>query len=450
MDKNSIRKIIEDHIRALEGAGFQDFCDRLGLTLYEGDYTPVRPGGSKGDMKNDGYCPTARLFFAAHATRGEQASATKLKIQGDLEGCLEKHTDVRTWVYLTNDTLTGEIEHYIDEDLRPAHTSVAIETWDHKKIANKIYELPIEKIEYILDISLVTQTVESEGPYVDLEWIGPSGGSEGHFENITIKNIGTAAAIDCRVSIVGDNYEWTLTDDPRFPKTLDPGQSMDNIRYKISDEVTFDQDVHNLKLMLEYEDAHGKSIVTERELKQQRVKSGLFFNLIKGGRLSTTAIKSATTSIAGQATPSTQNSQATEFTLGGFEKLVESAQWTKELINNQDVWVCSTNALFQIVLEGDSEEFSEPWTQVYPDKLGSGKYTASLKINGTIIKQILIVWCDGGRIRVPLPRVKTSGDDRIFYWSSDSLEFKLGKLIGNFYSYGTIEGVAAMSNIEII
>jgi hypothetical protein len=219
MDKNSLRKIIEDRVRTLEGNNFQDFCDRLGITLFEGDYTPVRAAGRSGDTKNDGYCPQARIFFAAHATRGEQLAATKSKIKGDFDGCLKKHTDVQKWFYLTNDTLPGEIETYIDEELRPINRKVVLETWDHKKIANKIYGLPIEKIEYILDISLVQKQSNDKGPYVDLLSITPSGGSDGHFENIVIKNIGNAPAIDCRISIVGGQLRMAVL---RRTTTKDP------------------------------------------------------------------------------------------------------------------------------------------------------------------------------------------------------------------------------------
>jgi hypothetical protein len=154
MDDNTLRKIIEDKISALS-SNFQDFCDRLGLKLYPNDYTPVRAGGPKGDMSNDGYCPKLRIFFAAHATRGEEISKMKLKIKSDLEGCISKHPDVKQWIFLTNDTLLGEVETFIDE-LRRDNESVVIETWGHKIIANKISELPKSDIAYILDMNFGT------------------------------------------------------------------------------------------------------------------------------------------------------------------------------------------------------------------------------------------------------------------------------------------------------
>ncbi|KAA5541156.1 hypothetical protein [Adhaeribacter rhizoryzae] len=143
-------KIIDDYIKSLEYYYFQDFCDRLLITLYPEDYTPVRAGGRKGDMKNDGYCYVSRIFFQAHATRGESAKLTKNKIEEDLIGCLANWDDVLKFVYITNDTLIGEVENFVDA-LRKKYKKIAIETWGHKRLASKIKCLSHNEIEYIID-----------------------------------------------------------------------------------------------------------------------------------------------------------------------------------------------------------------------------------------------------------------------------------------------------------
>jgi hypothetical protein len=158
MKKASIAKIVDNHISSLEGSQFQDFCDRLLLKLNPKDYTPVRAGGKYGDMKNDGYCFFSRVFFAAHATRGEAISKIKEKIKSDLEGCLEKQRDVRRFVYLTNDVQVGEVEHFVDE-LRKVHPEIVIETWSPKKIASKIMNFCVEDIGYIIDIPLSDEKI---------------------------------------------------------------------------------------------------------------------------------------------------------------------------------------------------------------------------------------------------------------------------------------------------
>ncbi|WP_406391380.1 hypothetical protein OG806_08285 [Streptomyces sp. NBC_00882] len=152
MDLNSLRKLVEGQLLRLEGNAFQECMDRLGLELYPGDYQPVRAAGPKGDTKNDGYCPKARVFFAAHATRGERIDKTKAKIRGDLEGCLQEHRDVRVWRFLTNDTLPGEVDQFIDNELRPLYRGVTIEVWGLKRLADEISKLKRDQVNKIIDV----------------------------------------------------------------------------------------------------------------------------------------------------------------------------------------------------------------------------------------------------------------------------------------------------------
>jgi hypothetical protein len=153
-------RIIEDYVKAIEASHFQDFCDRLLFTLYPEDYTDVRAGGRNGDMKNDGYCYMTRTFFQAHATRGESAKKTKDKISNDFNGCISKWNDVRSFIYITNDTLIGEIENFIDE-LRIKNPTVTIITWTPKKIISKIKDLDLKDIEYVIERKLTSNSTEN-------------------------------------------------------------------------------------------------------------------------------------------------------------------------------------------------------------------------------------------------------------------------------------------------
>ncbi|WP_406133847.1 hypothetical protein [Streptomyces zaomyceticus] len=157
MDQNSLRKLVEGQLLRLEGSAFQDCMDRLGLELHPDDYQPVRAAGPKGDTKNDGYCPKARVFFAAHATRGERLDKTKAKIRGDLEGCLKEHRDVRVWRFLTNDTLPGEVDQFIDNDLRPLYPNVTVEVWGLKTLASEVSKLNRQQIDRIIDVVTVDE-----------------------------------------------------------------------------------------------------------------------------------------------------------------------------------------------------------------------------------------------------------------------------------------------------
>jgi hypothetical protein len=280
MDKNTLRKIAEDRIAALDGVPFQDLCDRLNYKLYpaDGEYEATRAAGKSGDMKCDGLCPNERIFFAMHATRGESASATKSKIESDLDGCIAKQQNVQTWRYMTNDTPNGDIQVFVD-GLRSSHDGVRIEIWSHEVIANHIADLPLSDAEAVLDMHFGTPTA-TDLPIVDVSTIGDQGAAD-HFNPIIIKNRGRGDAVDCRMSIIGDDYEW-IGDSLLNRRDLSPNQETHQIMYKISAEPLFLSPVANLKVVMEYKDSLGNKYVTTRSLVQERVPSGAFYIIKRG------------------------------------------------------------------------------------------------------------------------------------------------------------------------
>jgi hypothetical protein len=48
-----------------------------------------------------------------------------------------------------------------------------------------------------------------------------------------------------------------------------------------------------------------------------------------------------------------------------------------------------------------------------------------------------------------LPKIESKDNEDIYYWERNSLDFKIGKIIGNFYIHNNIEGVAKIVKIEI-
>lgn len=156
--------------------------------------------------------------------------------------------------------------------------------------------------------------------------------------------------------------------------------------------------------------------------------------------------------------PKRQKSQ-----LETFEDYIVNKQWSEQEIDGNTVWICESDNLYQIHVRSGHDEFSEPWTQIYPDTNGSGKYSVDLVYGGTIIKRFTFIYCDGGRINVVMPELYVPPKHRIpykdfndhtdyrqFRWHKDSLGYKLMSLIGSFYIYETPEGVAKQSNISIL
>jgi hypothetical protein len=149
-----------------------------------------------------------------------------------------------------------------------------------------------------------------------------------------------------------------------------------------------------------------------------------------------------------------------------FKNLIKDiGDWYVEHLDDEKVWINQKDSSYQVVERGDREDFSEPWTQVYPDREGSGKYSVDLLHNGNHIKRFTFVYCDGGRVRVVMPSFrKIEGKGRWFdkdlygatyegvdfVWERTSLEYDLMNMIGDFYVYKSVEGVAGMSGITLI
>lgn len=132
-----------------------------------------------------------------------------------------------------------------------------------------------------------------------------------------------------------------------------------------------------------------------------------------------------------------------------FKEKLGNSEWDKQIIKATTVHVCRDNSTYQIEIGKPSEQFNEPWSDVYSDKLHSRRIPVYIKIDGQRIQEVSFVSCDGGRIFVPLPNwPEEEGGE--FYWEKDSLEFKLGEIIGEFHSYGGLSGIAEKSKIKII
>jgi len=137
-------------------------------------------------------------------------------------------------------------------------------------------------------------------------------------------------------------------------------------------------------------------------------------------------------------------------TLSDFERLVDSSPWTKRHIDMREVWVCDAENTFQIVEGEDSRDFTERWTTVYPDRSGSAS-PIYLKVGSAVIKELTFVSMDGRRIFVPMAEVRPGRDGGAeYFWNLNSLEVKVCHVVGSYYIYNDLEGVARRSGVTIV
>lgn len=135
-------------------------------------------------------------------------------------------------------------------------------------------------------------------------------------------------------------------------------------------------------------------------------------------------------------------------TLKYFEVLLEESEWKKEVIGNKEVWVSQENNTFQIQQGDYINSFTEPWTTMYPD-INAGRYSVYLKIGDSVIKELKFISLDGGRIFVPMTKRDFIDNKIIYFWDMTSLDAKVCKIIGSYYIYKNLYGVARQSKVEI-
>jgi hypothetical protein len=114
------------------------------------------------------------------------------------------------------------------------------------------------------------------------------------------------------------------------------------------------------------------------------------------------------------------------------------------------VWVADSDNTFQIHQGEDSCDFNEQWTSVYPDANGSA-YPVYLKIGAAVIKELTFISMDGGRIFVPMAEARTKPTGAVeYFWNLNSLAVKVCRIIGTYYIYDDLEGIARMSKVDVI
>ncbi len=86
----------------------------------------------------------------------------------------------------------------------------------------------------------------------------------------------------------------------------------------------------------------------------------------------------------------------------------------------------------------ENNQFDEPWVRVFPDN-GASRDVYYLKYHGTILDEIYLVWCDGGRYVTVMPNSWSNGayadEDlrRAFYFVEGSTEVLVNEMVQRRY-----------------
>lgn len=137
-------------------------------------------------------------------------------------------------------------------------------------------------------------------------------------------------------------------------------------------------------------------------------------------------------------------------TLRDFEDMLARSSWTKTYIDHTGLWIADEDNTFQMQRGERSQDFTECWTKVHPDP-NSASYPIYLKIGSSVVKELTFISADGGRIFVPMPGVRPLPDGATdYFWNLGSLEVRVCRIVGEYYRYNNLEGVARRSNVSIV
>ena len=124
------------------GNEFQDFFNSV-MERRDPEFRRVRPWGSHGDRKNDGWSPATRTLFQVYAPSRYKANQLAAKLQNDYDGAIDywqQYFD--TWVFVHNDVdgLSPKLELKMAE-LNGESTHVTCTSWGREQIRREVAQL---------------------------------------------------------------------------------------------------------------------------------------------------------------------------------------------------------------------------------------------------------------------------------------------------------------------
>lgn len=120
-------------------------------------------------------------------------------------------------------------------------------------------------------------------PIVGISGSGGSGGPNGHFINITFKNLSDNSALDCRPFIKG----FGLYTEPQTHRVfnLDGRSGLENsklVTFRVDNQPFFTQKWYELKIGVKYTNPQGQKIISETDLIQRLSKGGEIYQFSVG------------------------------------------------------------------------------------------------------------------------------------------------------------------------
>lgn len=159
-------KCFDNDFLRKHGAEFQEFFADVMEKAYPTDFQRVRPYGSSGDLKCDGYLLSTGTVFQVYAPYGMDLTALLRKIREDFSGAVAHWEGrMRRWVFVHNDRrgLPAQAVQLLENLRRQGDRRLQVDIWAHEELRGVAMGLPEEKLVALFGPPLTREHMERVG-----------------------------------------------------------------------------------------------------------------------------------------------------------------------------------------------------------------------------------------------------------------------------------------------
>ncbi len=145
-----------------KGKAFEHLFARVMAHGFPGNFEPVRPYGSRGDLKCDGFRPSDGTVFQAYAPESAKLAALLAKIDEDFAGARTHWgAKMRRWELVHNDKrgLPADAVRRLDE-LRATNPTVTIAVFGYAEMRAVVMQLALHQLEDLFGAAPSQRTLE--------------------------------------------------------------------------------------------------------------------------------------------------------------------------------------------------------------------------------------------------------------------------------------------------
>lgn len=144
MNKFNTLEHFEKYLSSLTAKSFSEFCERLLQKLYPKEDIEI-----KGTIKKNNHCLFSGTLFKPQFIPIESSFDSKSLINTDLVSFKKELKGLLKFIYITNNQNLSVSEEHLSE-LKQNYKDISFEIWDGKNIKQKLYQLSVPDLEYVL------------------------------------------------------------------------------------------------------------------------------------------------------------------------------------------------------------------------------------------------------------------------------------------------------------